>query len=107
MDLKVFWTETARNQLEEINNYYRFKASIKVAQKLINQILDKALILKTQPQAGQVELLLKHRKYEYRYLIQGNYKIIYWIEDNYIKIASVFDCRQNPNKIKSEIDPKV
>jgi hypothetical protein len=29
------------------------------------------------------------------------YKIIYWIEDKYIKIATVFDIRQNPEKIKN------
>ncbi|MCD4833189.1 MAG: hypothetical protein K8R31_05275 [Bacteroidales bacterium] len=34
------------------------------------------------------------------FLVVGNYKIIYWIEDNYIKIATIFDCRQNPEKFK-------
>lgn len=24
---------------------------------------------------------------------------VYWIEDSYIKIATVFDCRQNPKKL--------
>lgn len=105
MDLKVLWTETARNHLEDINNYYKIKASIKVAQKIINQIFDKTLTLEKQPLAGQIEFLLKHRKHEYRYLVQGNYKIIYWIEDNYVKIAAVFDCRQNPDKIKTTIKP--
>jgi hypothetical protein len=42
---------------------------------------------------------LKDRKFIYRFIVVRNYKIIYWIEDNYIKIASVFDTRQNPNKI--------
>jgi hypothetical protein len=33
-------------------------------------------------------------------LIEGNYKIIYWIDNQNIKIAAVFDCRQNPAKMK-------
>ena len=105
MDLKILWTETARNHLEDINNYYKLKASIKVAQKIVNQIFDRLLVLETQPLTGQIELLLKHRKHKYRYLVHGNYKIIYWIEDNYVKIAAIFDCRQNPNKMKTEIKP--
>jgi plasmid stabilization system protein ParE len=28
------------------------------------------------------------------------YKVIYWIEEPYVKIATVFDCRQNPVKMK-------
>jgi hypothetical protein len=37
---------------------------------------------------------------DFRYLVESNYKIIYWKEDEIITIASVFDCRQNPEKIK-------
>jgi mRNA-degrading endonuclease RelE of RelBE toxin-antitoxin system len=38
----------------------------------------------------------------YRYIVCGNYKIIYSvdIEEQLIKIADVFDTRQNPIKIK-------
>jgi len=58
------------------------------------------LKLQESPQIGRKEELLVDRKFEYRFLVVENYKIIYWIEDNYIKIATVFDCRQNPEKIK-------
>ena len=37
---------------------------------------------------------------DFRCLVEGNYKIIYWKEDEIITIASVFDCRQNPKKMK-------
>jgi toxin ParE1/3/4 len=47
-----------------------------------------------------LELLLSKRQFEYRYLVEGNYKIIYWIETDFIKIAAVFDRRQNEKKIK-------
>ena len=100
MDLKIFWTDTARNNLEQIHDYYKITTKIKVAKHITNQIFDKILILEKQPLAGQSEPILIHKKHKYRYLVQGNYKIIYWIEDYYIKIAAIFDCRQNPNKIK-------
>ncbi len=98
MDVKVLWTETARNQLEDISDYYKNKVSKKVAKKILNQIFNKALVLEKHPLTGQVEQLLISRKNEYRYLIEGRYKIIYWIEGDYVRIAAVFDCRQNPKK---------
>ena len=45
---------------------------------------------------GQVEELLKHRNEEVRYLVDGNYKIVYKIGGQIVLIASVFDCRQDP-----------
>ncbi len=100
MEVKIFWTDTARFQLEDVFNYFKDKASIKVARKLVKQIIDRTIQLEINPKSGTKEPLLSDRKFEYRYLIEGNYKIIYWIENNYVKIASVFDCRQNPEKMK-------
>lgn len=36
------------------------------------------------------------------YLVSGNYKIIYLIDENLITIATIFDCRQNPVKLKNK-----
>lgn len=100
MEIKVFWTQTALNNLEDIFEYHKFKASIDIARKLVKKIVDSTILLQNSPKIGRIEELLRHRKFEYRFIIVGNYKIIYWIEDNYIKIAAVFDTRQNPEKIK-------
>ena len=100
MELRVFWTDTARFQLEDIFDYYKNAASLKVARKLVKQIIGRTIQLEQKPKSGPKELLLTDRKFEYRYLVEGNYKIIYWTEDSYIKIAAVFDCRQNPEKMK-------
>jgi len=100
MEIKVFWTETALNNLEDIFEYYKYKTSILVAKKLVKELVKSTLKLQESPQIGRKEEILSDRKFEYRFLVVGNYKIIYWIESNYIKIATVFDCRQNPEKIK-------
>lgn len=100
MELRVFWTDTARFQLEDIFNYYKDEASIRIARKLVKQIIDRTIQLEKNPNSGTKEPLLSERKFEYRYLVEGNYKIIYWKQDSYIKIATVFDCRQNPEKMK-------
>ena len=35
MELRVFWTDTARFQLEDIFYYYKDKASLRVARKQV------------------------------------------------------------------------
>lgn len=98
MDLKVFWTDTALYQLKDIFDYYKLKANVKVARSIVNKIVNKTIQLERIPGSGSIEPLLAKRKFEYRYLVEGNYKIIYWIENNYVKIAMVFDSRQDPKK---------
>ena len=50
MDLKVLWTNTAIEKLEDIFDYYKIKASIQVAQNIISSILEETINLETQPQ---------------------------------------------------------
>lgn len=49
---------------------------------------------------GQIEDGLIELKQGHRYIVEGNYKIIYRVVGNEIYIVDVFDCRQNPQKIK-------
>jgi plasmid stabilization system protein ParE len=105
MELELFWTKTARNNLKEIYEYYKFKASISIAYKLINEIIDKTTSLSSNPKIGQMEQSLIKRKKDFRYLVCKNYKIIYSVnhESHRIEIRRIFDCRLNPYKI-NEID---
>jgi len=100
MGLKIFWTDSARLQLEDIFKYYHENAGLKITQKLKNQIYNRTNQLEAFPESGPREPLLSARRFDYRYLIEGNYKIIYWVDNQNIKIAAVFDCRQNPSKMK-------
>lgn len=102
MELKIYWTDFSKNELRKIFDYYKEKASINVARKLVVGITKETLKLKKQPTIGQIEQYLESSSKEYRYLIYNNYKIIYWIndEDNTVEVFDVFDCRQSPNKLK-------
>jgi toxin ParE1/3/4 len=100
MEIKILWTKEALERLKDIFNYYSEDATIKVAQKLVIEIVDFTDVLVTHPEIGSIEELLKGRKKEYRHLICKNYKIIYWRENNIIYIATVFDTRRNPKKLK-------
>ncbi|WP_126337196.1 type II toxin-antitoxin system RelE/ParE family toxin [Kaistella antarctica] len=64
-----------------------------------SQILNTTKQLVNHPSSGQKELLLEMLEKEYRYILSGNYKIIYKVEDSYIIITDVFDARQNPSKM--------
>ena len=101
MEIKVFWTQRALNDLEDIFEYYKYNASLKVARKLVKEIVKSTIVIQHSPKIGKIEELLIDRIIEYRFLIVKNYKVIYWIEDNYVKVATVFDTRQNPDKIKT------
>jgi plasmid stabilization system protein ParE len=103
MAVKILWTEGAINDLKDIFDYYNLKAGRKIALRLTNSLLDKPQKLISNPEIGQKEKLLSGLKTEMRYLIDGNYKIVYWNEKNIIYIATVFDCRQNPIKLKNKV----
>lgn len=102
MELKIYWTDFSKNELRKIFDYYKEKASINVARKLVVGIIKETLKLKKQPRIGQIEEYLENSSKEYRYLVYKNYKIIYWInnESNTVEVFDVFDSRQSPTKLK-------
>jgi toxin ParE1/3/4 len=100
MEIRIEWSELSERQLKDIFDYYSFEANSRIARKIINRIINRVSILENNPFAGPREELLSNYLEEYRYLVESNYKIIYWKNENTITIASVFDCRQNPEKIR-------
>jgi len=101
MALKIFWTDFSKGELRLIFNYYKEKASLKIARKLVLELTHEVIKLQSQPYTGQKEELLIDKVQEFRYLVHRNYKIIYWVnmQKNRIEITDVFDTRQNPIKI--------
>ncbi len=78
------------------------KLGKKVADNITNAIVDLTINLEETPRLGQIEEVLTSINREIRYLINGNYKIVYLIEKDFATIATVFDCRQNPKKLKQK-----
>ncbi|NHB68940.1 type II toxin-antitoxin system RelE/ParE family toxin [Perlabentimonas gracilis] len=100
MEVKIEWSELSTKQLNYIFDYYSIKASPSIAKNIVNKIVDRVEILLKNPVSGPKEELLSEMSEDFRYLVESNYKIIYWQENETITIASVFDCRQNPEKMK-------
>jgi len=97
----VVWSDSAIDDIQEIHDYFCSTANLKVANKIIDNIVDKSILLENNPRIGQIEELLEYKQTEIRYLVESNYKIVYWIEENNVIIATVFDCRQDPKKLKN------
>lgn len=76
--------------------------SRKIAHKIRKQILSSTKQLIKNPASGQLELNLEKLKQNHRYLVNGNYKIVYRINENEIIINDVFDTRQDPIKINDK-----
>lgn len=102
MEIVVIWSDSAIEELRNIYDFYYFKAGKSIADKLTNTIVDLSIALEHSPRMGQLEEQLAHLKKEIRYLVSGNYKIVYLINDNLITVATIFDCRMNPKKLKSK-----
>jgi toxin ParE1/3/4 len=95
----VIFTTTALNDLREIQAFLE-EISESYADKTVDEIYERAFDLVNFPEMGQREPLLLKYSIIYRYLIQGDYKIIYSIENEEVRINRIFDTRQNPKKLK-------
>ena len=88
--------------LKTIFDYYSTHISNKTAHKIRKQIFSSTKQLVKNPESGQLEFNLERLKQNHRYLVSGNYKIIYRINDNKIIINDVFDTRQDPIKMNDK-----
>ena len=105
MKLKLLFALEALEDMENIFHYYA-EQSESYAVELYNQIIEETEQLQYFPQMAQKEPLLKEFKEDYRSLIVRTiYKIVYFVENETVNIVAVFDCRQNPKKLKNDIFP--
>ena len=101
--MEVIWTGFAANSLLEIYKYYKEVANENVAQRIKFRIFRATRQLIKHPLSGQIETNLQKLQEDHRYLIEGNYKIIYKRIKEGILITDVFDTRQDPIKIFKSI----
>ena len=97
---QIIWTNFAISELKNIFLYYRMVAGEGTAVKIKKSIFAATKPIIKHPLIGVEEENLKDLKQGHRYIIQGNYKIIYRIIGDEIFITDIFDWRQNPTKLK-------
>jgi len=102
--VKVTITADALEDLQNIKHFYKEypgkEASIR------KKIVKVYKLLETFPKAGPVEMHFEDRSITYRSLvIDKDFKLIYYIEEEIIYIVGIWDCRQDPLKIFDRLYP--
>ncbi len=98
--MKLFYTQQALNSLQECLDFFPPEVPNEKVNEIRDRILAKADALLLNPYIGQIEEYLEHLEKNHRRIIDGNYKILYRIENETIYITDIFDCRQDPSKMK-------
>jgi plasmid stabilization system protein ParE len=103
--MEVVWTAKAVERIKEIWDYYKTKSK-KAALTLVKDIEVAGNSLRKFPFMAAVEPSLSEMPNTYRALVvRNNYKIIYFVNenDNTVYIVTVWDCRQDNDKLPSEL----
>ena len=93
MAYKIHWSPRASDDFDAIYTYYRNVAGKQVALNRLSKIIDAADIIEYMPYIGQRDKEYPHTP-DYRYLTVLDYRIYYYVEDNIVNIAAIWDCRQ-------------
>ncbi|RTY99927.1 type II toxin-antitoxin system RelE/ParE family toxin [Flavobacterium sp. RSP49] len=104
--MEVVWSENAELQLKLISDLYQFQSSKSKAKNLTKEIISSTLMLKKFPELGTPQEVQPTRSNKYRYIVSGHYKLIYFRSNQCIIIATVFDTRQNPEKLNILLNEK-
>ena len=95
--MEIVWSKRAIASLQDVYDFISLQ-SPNAADKVVNGLVDKADTILPYPEKHQVEEALG---LPFRYVVSGNYKIIFRPYYNTIRIYQVFDTRQNPAKLKA------
>lgn len=92
---KLIISRFAEDDLYEILDYYK-SINFDYAKNLLVSFEEKIDMLKTFPEQGRlVPELEKQNIVDYRELIEGNYRIIYAIQEDTVIIHTIIDSRRN------------
>ena len=99
--MKIIWSDFASETLKYILQYHKEVAGKNIAHKIKFKIFDSTKQLINHPNSGQIEESLKLLGEGHRYLVSGNYKVVYKKVNEGILITDVFDTRQDPLNINN------
>lgn len=101
--MEVFLSKRAESKLLELNMYLLESWGLKTRDKFISKLTNKIKQISSQPNSCP-----KSSEYKNLYkCVVTKHTILYYRishEQNRIEIITVFDTRQNPNKLKEDLN---
>jgi len=92
---KAIFSRFAEDDLFEIINYF-YQINLSYSKELLLTIEKRVKELEDNPLTGRVIPELEIQSIlDYRELIQGNYRIVYSLQDRIITIHTIIDARRN------------
>ena len=89
----IHWLRRASDELDDIYQFFCQFASEQVAKRRIGKIIHSVDLLQSMPYLGKQDEDFAHIR-SYRYVVVLTYKLYYFIENDGVYIASIWDCRQ-------------
>jgi toxin ParE1/3/4 len=97
--MKVFWTETAVNHLSSIYNYIS-QNSPQYAQRLVERLTRRSEQIANFPLSGRI--VPEFETQQIREIIEGSYRLIYYIKSEQIDVLAVLHAAQYLNSIEEK-----
>jgi len=99
---KVYWTESAENDLVSVIEYI-YSVNLKAARETLKKIKSKVSHLNSMPQRGRVVPELKeHGVSIYREIMVPPWRVIFKIFEKNVFVLAVIDSRRNVEDILLE-----
>ena len=103
--MEINWQPHATKALREIYRFYA-RLNTRVADKIVDTILSAVARLSVSPEMAPIEQQLEGLPDIYRSVVAHKlFKVVYVVDKDaeQIVIISVWDCRQNPEKLRRGI----
>ncbi len=93
--MKIVWSRVADDDLGQIYGYYEAR-SLRAARRLLRHLFEAIDLLAEMPEMGRPSRYQTER--DYRELVVEHYKIFYYLEQDRLVIARLWDTRQDPSR---------
>lgn len=105
--MKIVWSARASDELMHVAQYLAEEFGKRAVERMIQETQKWVSRLELHPEIGRPEPLLADKKIKYRSLIFTKHnKMIYYIHDETIRIADIWDMRRNPSVLANRIRTK-
>ena len=98
-------SDEAKDALKKIYDWLKEEESLSVAQKVRGGILDAVSKLATMPQRHKILEEISDDQMVFRRVLKWSYQIIYFIDEQVIKVqvVEIIHSKRNPEQLKGQL----